>query len=117
VNRQRVHAAGKFTHKCGIDHAMALDPGLSGERIRHDIDPEMRFPARPVAGVAFMVVGFIDHPQAFGGESFEQFLCDDILDRHSGALDRRMPPGQRRRCARNLPARKAELAAGAAQPA
>jgi hypothetical protein len=62
VDRQRVHAAGKLTHERGIDHAMALDPALSGERIRHDIDPEMRFPARPVAGMAFMAVGFIDHP-------------------------------------------------------
>jgi hypothetical protein len=94
VDRERVHAAGKFARKCGVDHAMALDPALSEERIRHDIDPEMRFPARPVAGMAFMAVGFVNHPQAFGGESLGQSLCDDILDRHGRRLDRPMPPGQ-----------------------
>jgi hypothetical protein len=61
MDRQRMHAAGKLTHKCGIDHAMALDPALSPERIRHDIDPEMGFPAWPVSGMTFMAVGFIDH--------------------------------------------------------
>jgi hypothetical protein len=111
-----MHAAGELTYKCGIDHAMPFDSALSRERIRHDIDPEMRFSARPMAGMAFMAVGFVDHPQAFGGESFGQFLCDDILNRHSRALDRRMPPGQRRG-RREIVGSKAELAAGAPQPA
>ncbi len=48
-------AAGELTVKYGIDHAMALDPALSAERLRHDIDPEMGLSARPVAGVALML--------------------------------------------------------------
>jgi len=96
MDRQRMHAAGKLTHKCGIDHAMAFDPALSPEGIRHDIDPEMGFPARPMAGVTFMALGFIDHLEAVRGESLGQFLCDDILHRHGRALDRPMPPGQPR---------------------
>ena len=37
-----------------INHAMAFDPALPFEGLRHDIDPEMRLAARPVAGMAFM---------------------------------------------------------------
>ena len=37
-----------------IDHAVAFDPALPLERRRHNIDPEMRLAARPVAGVALM---------------------------------------------------------------
>jgi hypothetical protein len=61
VDGQRVYAAGKLTHKCGIDHAVALDPALSGERIRHDIYSEMRLPARSMAGMTLMAMRFVDH--------------------------------------------------------
>ena len=38
-----MHAAGKFIRaSIGIDHAMALDPALAVEGLRHDIDAEMR---------------------------------------------------------------------------
>ena len=33
---------------------MALDPALPLEGRRHDIDPEMRLAARPMAGMALM---------------------------------------------------------------
>lgn len=33
---------------------VALDPALAAERRRHDMNPEMRLTAGPVAGVALM---------------------------------------------------------------
>ena len=49
-----MNAAGQFPRQQGIYHAVALDPALPFERLRHNINPEMRLAARPVAGVAFM---------------------------------------------------------------
>ena len=55
-----------------IDHAMAGYPALPPECISHDIDPEMRFPTRPMSGVPFMMMGFVKHLQAQRGEGFSQ---------------------------------------------
>ena len=61
---------------------MALDPALPFERLRHDIYPEMRLAARPVARVALMQMGFVGDIEAFGRESFAQLLCDVIFCGH-----------------------------------
>jgi hypothetical protein len=82
VDRERVDTAGEFSRKNPIDHTVTLDPGLIFERIRHDIDPEMSLPARPGAGMALMLVGFVRHPQALRCEGFGQFLCDQIGGAH-----------------------------------
>ena len=79
---QRVDAACEFAGKRSIDHAVALDPGLPLEGIRHDMHPEMRLAAWTVSGVAFVPAGFIDHQQALGRESFGQFLYDKLAQRH-----------------------------------
>jgi hypothetical protein len=42
----------------------------------------MRFAARPVAGVAFMQMGFVGDIEAFGDEGFAQFCREGIFDRH-----------------------------------
>ncbi len=47
-----MHAAGELIRKRRIDHAVALDPIFPPERLRHDVDPEMGFAARPASGVA-----------------------------------------------------------------
>ena len=60
--------------KSPINHAMAFDPGLSFEGIRHDIDPEMGLPAFAVPGMAFVLVRFILHLEALGCESLGQLL-------------------------------------------
>lgn len=70
MNGQRVHAAGQIVRERRIDHAMALDPGLSFEGFRYNINPEMGLPAGPRPGVAFMLVGFVRHIEAFRRESF-----------------------------------------------
>lgn len=53
-NRQCVNAARQFLRQQRIDHAMAIHPALSFERLRHNINPEMRSAARPMAGVTFV---------------------------------------------------------------
>jgi len=87
MDRQRVDTAGQFAGQRSIDHAVALDPGLSAEDIRHNINPEMRLAAGTMPGMSLMAVRFIDHLEVFGGESFGQFLCDELLNGHAGALD------------------------------
>ena len=64
MDRQCMHAAGKLTGKCLIDHAVPFDPALSPERLRHDMNPEMGLPAWTMAGVPLVSVRLIDHVQA-----------------------------------------------------
>jgi hypothetical protein len=54
LERQRVDASRKFRRQRRINHAVTLDPALPLERRRHNIDPEMRLAARPMAGMALM---------------------------------------------------------------
>ena len=65
VDRERMHAAGKLGRERRVDHAVALEPALSAEGLRHDIDPEMGLAARPVAGMAGVLMGFVDHVAGF----------------------------------------------------
>jgi hypothetical protein len=93
VDGERMHAAGKLGRQRPVDQAMALEPALPGEGLRHDIDPEMTFPAGGVPGVPSMLMGFIDHPQAFRPESVGQPLYDEVMNAHRlrlrGGLRRR----------------------------
>jgi hypothetical protein len=77
---------------------MALDPALPFEGLRHDIDPEVRLSARPVAGMTFVLMGFIEHAQAFGCESLGQLLRDEMFgSRHGSGLASGGGPGQSRK--------------------
>jgi hypothetical protein len=86
MDSECVHAAGEFTGKCRIDHAVALDSALSAKGFRYDIDPEMGLAARPVAGMAGMLVRLVYDPQVLGIESFGQLSCDEVLDAHGLGL-------------------------------
>src|SRR6476659_5356763 len=59
VDRQRVDAACEFAGKRLVDHAVALDPALSAERLRHDVDPEMGLAAGSGSRVALVLMRFI----------------------------------------------------------
>ena len=48
---------------------MPVDPGLSFEGFRHDIDPEVSLPARTVPGMTLMLVGFVHDIEALRNES------------------------------------------------
>jgi hypothetical protein len=86
VNGQRVHAAGKLAGQRRIDHAMALEPALPAKGFRHDIEPEMRFAAGPMAGMAFVPVRFILDMKALGCESVAQLFRDQIAGVHDTSM-------------------------------
>jgi hypothetical protein len=94
MDGERVYAACQLIRKNPVNHAMALDSGLSFERRRHDIDPEMRLSARTVPGMALVLVGFVFHLEALGRESLGQLLCDEINSSHAAGLMRRRLVGQ-----------------------
>ena len=54
MDGERVHPISQFRGERRINHAVALDPALPFEGGRHDIHPEMRLAAGPVAGMALM---------------------------------------------------------------
>ena len=82
VDGKRVHAAGKFRRQRGINHAVPVDPALSAEGLRHNINAVVRFTFGPMAGVALVLLGFVHHIQTFGRESLGQLSCDYIFRSH-----------------------------------
>jgi hypothetical protein len=82
MNGERVHAASEFTGQCLVDHAVALQPGLPFERSRYNINPVMSFSARPVPGMSFVPLRFVDDFKTFRDESFCQFSRDLIGGAH-----------------------------------
>ena len=81
-----MHAAFKLTRQRRIYHAMAFEAALPVEGLRHDIESEMGFAARPVSGMALVVMGFIFDTQALRRESRRQFCRDDIVHGHGNDL-------------------------------
>ena len=69
MDGERVDAALELAAKRFVDHAVSLEPALPAERLRHDIDSEMSFSARPVSGMPDVAVGFVHHFDALGRES------------------------------------------------
>jgi hypothetical protein len=86
MNRQRVHAALELARQRCVNHAVALDPALSAEGFRHDIKSEMGFAARPVSGMALVVMGFILDAQALRRESCRQLCRNNIVHSHDAWL-------------------------------
>src|SRR4029079_1934448 len=77
-----VNAAGKLAGKRLIDHAVALNPALSAERLRHNMNPEMSLPAGTGAGVTLMLTRFIHNIEALRRESGREFFSDLCLHEH-----------------------------------
>ena len=50
LDGEGVHPAVQFRREDRINHTMTLDPALPPEGFRHDIKPEMGFPAWPMSG-------------------------------------------------------------------
>ena len=117
MDRERVHAAGEFLRQRGVDHAMALDPALPLEGLRHDMHPVMGFAARPAAGVARVLVGFILNVEPHRRERRRELLRNAIAGVHDERITAVMCPGQCcwRRAASNSP--KSRLEGSRAPPA
>jgi hypothetical protein len=92
MDGESVDAAGKLGRERLINHAMTLDVGLSLEGVRHDIDPVVSLPARPVPGMALMLVRFINHFEVLRRESLGQLFCDEIGGSHIARLGERSLP-------------------------
>ena len=66
-----------------IDHAVTIEPALSGERAGDDAHPKVRLAPGTPPGMAFMFVRFINHGDAFGRESLRQFFFDNVAYTHA----------------------------------
>ena len=81
-----VYFARQLGRKQLINHAVTFEPGLSLKRFRYDIDAVMGLSAGPMSGMAFMLMGFVQHSEALGCESLGQLLCDQIYGPHPARL-------------------------------
>src|SRR5262249_2590795 len=86
VDREGVDARLQLAGERRIYHAVAFDPALPPECTRYDIDPEMSFTARPVAGMALVVMGLVDHREALWRESLRHLFFDDIASAHATSI-------------------------------
>jgi hypothetical protein len=77
-----MHTAGEFRGQRGIYHPVPVDPALPPEGLRHNINAVMRFTFSPMAGMAAVLIGFVNHIQTFGRESLRQLSRDDIFRLH-----------------------------------
>ena len=93
VDGKGVHAAGEFVRQRRINQRWR-SPGHAFEEFRHYIDPEMGLPARPMPGMAFVLVQFIQHFEALRRESLGQLLCDQIGGPHGVRLKDGQAGGQ-----------------------
>jgi hypothetical protein len=82
VYRKRMDTGPEFIGKRLVDHAMAGYPALPPECVSHNIYSEVRFSPRPVSGVAFMVMGLVEHLQAQRIEGLRQFPRNGFLQTH-----------------------------------
>src|SRR6266508_3694361 len=94
MDSERVDAAFELTVKCCVDHAVALEPALPAEHLRHNIHPEMSLPALPMSGMPRVLVGFVHHVEPCGGESLGQLLRDEIAPCHGVPIAGARPVGQ-----------------------
>ena len=109
VNRERVDAACELADKRFVDHAVALEPALPAERLRHNIYPEMSFPALSMPGMPGVLVGFVHHVEARGSESVGQLLHDEIAHCHGVRIAAVGPAGQCRPRRENAQTRLSRL--------
>lgn len=82
MNGKRVHPALQLGDEHLVDHAVALEPALPAERLRHNIYPEMSLPALAMSSMPGVLVGFVHHVEARGSESVGQLLHDEIARCH-----------------------------------
>src|SRR5215510_11165874 len=94
MDGERVHAALKLGDKRFVDHAVALEPALPAERLRHDIYPEMSLSALAMSSMPSVLVGFVHHIEAFGSESLGQLLRDEVSSCHGVRIAAGGPVGQ-----------------------
>src|SRR5262249_59911244 len=73
-----MQAGGEFVLQGLIDQTLARDAALALERRRHDLDPEMRFAALAMAGVATMARGLVLDRQPCRRESRPKLVVNRL---------------------------------------
>ena len=96
MDGERMHAALELGDKGFVDHAVALEAALPAERLRHNIHPEMSFPALPMPGVPGVLVGFVHYLEPRGVESPGQLFRDEITPCHRLGITGSEPARQSR---------------------
>src|SRR6266436_3541600 len=61
LDGERMHAALELSTKCVVDHPVALEPALSAESLRYNVDPEMSLAAVPIGSMPGVLMGFVHH--------------------------------------------------------
>lgn len=87
VDGERMDTALELGLDRVVDHAVASDPGLAGKGLCHDIYSVVGLSARTVAGMALVLIGFVQNFQTFRREGCGQLLDDDIFCLHAGSLN------------------------------
>ena len=82
MNGKRMNAPLKLVGECRVDHAVTFKPGLSAERLRYNIQAEVRLAAGPMPGMSLVQMGFVFDVQALRRESRNQLGRYDVLHSH-----------------------------------
>jgi len=77
-----MHTALELRRQRFVHHAVALDPALPSEGLRHNINPEMSLAAFPMTGVSGVLVGLIDYIEPCRREGPSQILQDCVAGAH-----------------------------------
>ncbi len=82
MNGERMDAAFEFVRQRCVDHAVAFKPGLSAERLRYNIQAEVRLAAGPMPHMSLVQMGFVLDVQALRRESRNKLGRYDVLHSH-----------------------------------
>ncbi len=85
MNGKRVDAALELVGECRVDHAVAFKPALPAERLRYNIQAEVRLAARPMSSMSLVQMGFVFNVQALRRESRNKLSRYDVLYSHCQA--------------------------------
>src|SRR5262249_23276464 len=79
MDRERVDAALELVRQRRVDHAVSFEPGLSPERLRYNIEAEVRLAARAMSGMSLLRMGFVFAVHALGGEGRNELGRQEVL--------------------------------------
>ena len=79
---ERVDAAAQFCRERVVDQPVTFNPGLPFERLRHNINAEVRLAPRSMASVSLVLSALIEHAQIVGCEGLVELLNNRISGSH-----------------------------------
>jgi hypothetical protein len=82
MNGKGMNTTPKLVGECRVDHAVAFKPGLTVERLRYNIEAEVRLAARPMPGMPLVQMGFVFDVQALRRESRDKLSRYNVLHSH-----------------------------------